>query len=55
MSFQSHDHNELSTEGEKIQGIKWLEVIDDLKSTMGNNTGSMYVHQCLSEMLRYYQ
>ena len=48
-------HNELSTEGEKIQGIKWLEVIGDLKSTMRKNPGSIYVHKCLSELLRYYK
>lgn len=48
-------NDELSVRGtKKISGLKWKEVIDDLKSTMDNKPGSIYVHQCLSELIRYY-
>jgi hypothetical protein len=38
----------------RIKGIKWSEVIEDLRCTLDNKLGSIYVHQCLSELLRYY-
>lgn len=47
-------HDELSIRGKKIHGITWSEVIDDLKSTMGNMPGSIYTHKCLSALKRYY-
>lgn len=47
-------HDELSIMGEKIYGITWMNVIDDLKSTMGNKSGSIYTHKCLSALQRYY-
>jgi len=47
--------DELSIRGtQKVFGIKWTDVIEDLKSTMDNKPGSIYVNQCLSELLRYY-
>jgi len=39
----------------RIKGLKWREVIEDLGSTLGNKAGSIYVHQCLSELQRYYE
>lgn len=49
-------NSSLTLNGElRIKGLRWSEVIDDLKSNMDNKIGSIYVHKCLSELLRYYQ
>lgn len=38
----------------RIKGLKWSEVIDDLSYATENKPGSIYVHQCLSVLNRYY-
>lgn len=55
-----HNHNffnsSLTLNDElRMKGLKWIEVIDILKTTMENKLGSIYVHKCLSELLRYYR
>ncbi len=54
-----HNHNffnsSLTLNDElRMKGLKWIEVMDTLKTTMENKPGSIYVHQCLSELQRYY-
>lgn len=39
----------------RIKGLRWIEIIDVLKSSLDSNPGSHYVYQCLSELKRYYQ
>lgn len=56
--FQNHNfYNSSLTLNDELRkkGLKWVEVIEDLSSALGNNAGSIYVHKCLSELLRYYQ
>jgi len=55
--FQKHNfyNSSLTLNDElRITGLKWREVIEDLSSTLGNKAGSIYVHKCLTELLRYY-
>lgn len=56
--FHSHNfyNSSLTLNDElRIKGLEWREIIDDLRLTMNNKPGSLYVYQCLLELSRYYQ
>jgi hypothetical protein len=38
----------------QFKGLKWIDIIEILNSDLNGKTGSAYVHQCLSELKRYY-
>lgn len=55
--FQKHNfyNSSLTLNDElRIKGLKWSEVIEDLRSTMENKPGTKYVYECISELHRYY-